>query len=96
MANVDIHTLEYSLQTMLLSETYSLFLPARAFRVCQKQIEFAHLKTQLRIHSGLNLTNKMKFISHHFSLKNNERLSKKRVISYRLFIIKPKFIKFRT
>lgn len=35
--------------------------------------EFAHLKTKLRVHSGLNFTNKMKFISHYFALKNKER-----------------------
>ena len=36
------------------------------------EAEFAHLKTKLRVHSGLNLTNKMKFISHYFVIKNEE------------------------
>ena len=35
--------------------------------------EFTHLKTKLRVHSGLKLENKMKFISHYFRLKNDER-----------------------
>lgn len=39
--------------------------------------EFAHLKTKLRVHSGLKLENKMKFISNYFSLKNNERNGQK-------------------
>ena len=37
------------------------------------EAEFTHLKTALRVHSGLNLTNKMKFISHYFRLKNEQR-----------------------
>ena len=37
------------------------------------EAEFAHLKTALRIHTGLKLTNKMKFISHYFILKNKQR-----------------------
>ena len=39
--------------------------------------EFAHLKTKLRVHNGLKLENKMKFISNYFSLKNNERNGQK-------------------
>ena len=35
--------------------------------------EFAHLKTALRAHNGLKLTNKMKFISHYFRMKNEQR-----------------------
>ncbi|MCI6695099.1 MAG: hypothetical protein MR469_05585, partial [Campylobacter sp.] len=35
--------------------------------------EIAHLKTNLRVHSGLKLENKMKFISHYFRLKNEQR-----------------------
>ena len=35
--------------------------------------EVAHLKTKLRVHGGLNLTNKMKFISHYFVIKNEEK-----------------------
>ena len=37
------------------------------------EAEFAHLKTALRVHSGLKLTNRMKIISHYFRLKNNQR-----------------------
>ena len=37
------------------------------------EAEFTHLKTALRVHSGLNLTNKMKFISHYFVIKNEEK-----------------------
>lgn len=35
--------------------------------------EFAHLKTKLRVHNGLKFTNRKKFISHYFALKNKER-----------------------
>ena len=35
--------------------------------------EFTRLKTALRVHSGLKLTNRMKFISHYFRLKNEQR-----------------------
>ena len=37
------------------------------------EVEFTHLKTRLRVHSGLKLENKMKFISNYFKLKNDER-----------------------
>lgn len=37
------------------------------------EAEFTHLKTKLRVHSGLKLENKMKFISNYFRLKNDER-----------------------
>ena len=37
------------------------------------EAEFTHLKTALRVHSGLNLENKMKFISHYFVIKNEEK-----------------------
>lgn len=35
--------------------------------------EFTHLKTALRVHTGLKLTNRMKIISHYFILKNEQR-----------------------
>ena len=37
------------------------------------EAEFNHLKTKLRVHSGLKLENKKKFISNYFRLKNDER-----------------------
>ena len=37
------------------------------------EAEFTHLKTALRVHSGLKLTNRMKIISHYFRLKNEQR-----------------------
>ena len=37
------------------------------------EVELTHLKTNLRVHSGLKLENKMKFISNYFRLKNDER-----------------------
>ena len=37
------------------------------------EAEFMNLKTRLRVHSGLKLENKMKFISNYFRLKNDER-----------------------
>ena len=37
------------------------------------EAEFTHLKTKLRVHSGLKLENKMKFISNYFRLKNDAR-----------------------
>lgn len=37
------------------------------------EAEFTHLKTKLRVHSGLKLENKKKFISNYFRLKNDER-----------------------
>lgn len=37
------------------------------------EAEFTHLKTKLRVHSGLKLENKIKFISNYFRLKNDER-----------------------
>ena len=42
--------------------------------------EFAHLKTDLRAHNGLKLINKMKFISHYFRMKNEQRQGQKRKI----------------
>ena len=42
--------------------------------------EFAHLKTDLRDHNGLKLINKMKFISHYFRIKNEQRQGQKRKI----------------
>ncbi len=37
------------------------------------EAEFTHLKTKLRVRSGLKLENKIKFISNYFRLKNDER-----------------------
>ncbi len=37
------------------------------------EAEFTHLKTKLRVYSGLKLENKKKFISNYFRLKNDER-----------------------
>ena len=37
------------------------------------EAEFTHLKTKLRVYSGLKLENKKKFIFNYFRLKNDER-----------------------
>ena len=37
------------------------------------EAESTHLKTRLRVHSGLKLENNKKFISNYFRLKNDER-----------------------
>ena len=37
------------------------------------EAEFNHLKTKLRVYSGLKLENKNKLISNYFRLKNDER-----------------------
>lgn len=39
--------------------------------------EFTHLKTKLRVHSGLKLENKMKFISNYFVIKNGQKRLRK-------------------
>ena len=37
------------------------------------EAEFTHLKTKFRVHGGLKLENKKKFISNYFRIKNDER-----------------------
>ena len=78
---ISISTIQRSLKSIKIAEPVKLNHikeVMNASKICQKQImvcerEFAHLKTKLRVHSGLKFTNKMKFISNYFALKNHER-----------------------
>ena len=57
------------------------------------EAEFTHLKTNLRVHSGLKLENKKKFISNYFRLKNDERWVKSVELYQHFLPLSQNFIK---